>query len=385
MGTSCNWVNWTLGAAAIVACILLPVSSIAADPSVNEELFRAAENGYLEQIKGLLAKCREVNARDNDDQTLLMAAARWGNLEIVRLLIDKGAHVNARDGAGRTALMSAAERGNLEIVRLLIDKGAEVNAKTKGGATALMAAAWMGRFGVAKSLIGKGAGVNAKSETGQTALMYAVRSGNLEVVKLLVDRGADVNAANIGGETAMSLAFTTKDLSDIVQYLKDHGALFSVPSLSATAAEKKVEAAGEKARVSSSGKSQTSFCKKVSKMIKDKTIDKYIPEMVDLPIDVDPRGSEYLNLDIDGDGISDKVTVSSGSDESLLVVRLSSGGEYDLDEGLMCLVKLKGHIYALVAYYDTSVTNWKLVGHRLYELTRTKAELVCDTKDLERR
>jgi len=349
---------------------------------MTEQLFRAAENGYLEQIKTLLAKGGEVNARGNDEQTVLMAAARWGNLEIVKLLIDKGADVNARSNDDQTALMAVAWTGHFEVVKFLIDKGADVNAKSKGAATALMAAVWMGRFEVAKFLIDKGADVNAKGKTGQTVLIYAVRSGNLEVVKLLIEKGADVNAESKEGETVLSLA-SAKNQPDIVQHLKAHGATVSISSVSAMAAEKNSEAAGEKSGVSSSSNSKTSFCNEVSKMIKDGTIDndKYAPEAIPVP----PRGSEYLNLDIDGDGIADKVTVSSGSDESYLVVQLSSGGEYDLDEGLMCLVKLKGHIYALVAYYDKSTTNWKLLAHRLYQLTIIKAELVCDTKDLERR
>jgi hypothetical protein len=108
--------------------------------------------------------------------------------------------------------------------------------------------------------------------------------------------------------------------------------MFSISSVSAMAAEKKSEATGEKSRVSSAGKSQASFCKEVSKMIKDGTIDKYMPETAAIP--TNPRELEYLNLDIDGDGIPDKATVSSGSEgESLLEVQLSSGAAYDLHEG----------------------------------------------------
>jgi hypothetical protein len=179
--------------------------------------------------------------------------------------------------------------------------------------------------------------------------------------------------------------------------------LFSISSVSAMAAENAVEnaldqwklwgqseAAGEKSGVSSSGKSQASFCMEVSKMIRDGTIDKYMPERQD-PIARDPRGSEYLNLDIDGDGIADKVTVSSGSESSYLVVQLSSGGEYDLDEsGFIMIVKIKEQIYALVTYWEWNIQpdgsrKGKKVGNRLHELTKHEAKLICDTEDLERR
>ena len=89
-------------------------------------------------------------------------------------------------------------------------------------------------------------------------------------------------------------------------------------------------------------KAQPPLCKEVTALIKSGEIkkDRYRFETVDIPDE--PHSYEYVNIDIDRDGISDKVTISSGSVESLLVIQLSSGGEYELDEGLMRLVKLKG-------------------------------------------
>ncbi len=53
--------------------------------------------------------------------------------------IDKGMDVNAKEKDGSTVLMAAGRSwsGNLEVVKLLIDKGADVNAKNKKGETAL--------------------------------------------------------------------------------------------------------------------------------------------------------------------------------------------------------------------------------------------------------
>jgi hypothetical protein len=167
--------------------------------------------------------------------------------------------------------------------------------------------------------------------------------------------------------------------------------LFGISSGFAMAAEKKSEVGGEKSDVSSAGKSQDSFCKQVSKMIKAGTIDKHTPEY-EAPTGPDPRGADYLNLDIDGDGIPDKVTVSSGSEgESLLVVQLSSGGEYDLHEGgFIRIVKLKEQICALVTYWEwhrqpDGSRDGKIVGNRLYKVTKYEAERICDTEDFERR
>ena len=111
--------------AAILACILLPVSGIAVEPSVNEQLLQAAENGSLEQVKTLLSKNGDINAKNENSETVLMEAAKSGNLEAVKFLIDNGADVNAKDETGQTALSLASAENQSEIVEYLKTRGAK--------------------------------------------------------------------------------------------------------------------------------------------------------------------------------------------------------------------------------------------------------------------
>jgi hypothetical protein len=131
-------------------------------------------------------------------------------------------------------------------------------------------------------------------------------------------------------------------------------------------------------------KKDKSLCKRIGIMVNNRTTSKYMPKSEN----TDPHTTRYLNLDIDNDGRADDVTVNSGSSESLLVVKLSTGEEYDLDESLMYLIKLNGKVYAVVRLFDWSVLPGgqraeKDLGHRLYILTKDKAELACDTNDLK--
>jgi hypothetical protein len=126
-------------------------------------------------------------------------------------------------------------------------------------------------------------------------------------------------------------------------------------------------------------KTDISLCKEVSKMIKNNTVGKYMPEGVSL----NPHSTEYRNLDIDGDGKTDMVTVSSGSEESLMEVKLSNSGEYDLDEnGFITPLRIRKRVYALVTYWEwerqaDGSKNGKIVNRSLYVLKKQGAEIIC--------
>ncbi len=87
----------------------------------------------------ILDKARDTEERDGRGQTPLWCAAgspfdRTGN---VRLLLARGADVNARDNQGKSVLAIAAQVGNTEAVRMLLAKGADVGIKDQDGYTAL--------------------------------------------------------------------------------------------------------------------------------------------------------------------------------------------------------------------------------------------------------
>ena len=94
-------------------------------------LIRAAAAGDSHMVKELLSSGADVNERNSNEMTALMAAAYKGNMELAQLLVEKGANVNARSNKGSTPLMAAVQSGNKELVKFLLGKGADANMKDK--------------------------------------------------------------------------------------------------------------------------------------------------------------------------------------------------------------------------------------------------------------
>ena len=146
----------------------------------------------------------------------LYEAARKGDAAEVRAVLDKGADVNAKFRYGATALFKAAERGHTEVVRLLIERGADVNVKdTFYGETAMTWALGKGHVGVIRAILAKSA------DSAGDVLMTGARSGNVELVSAALETGKVPADALTGGLVA---AGADEKKAAIVEMLKKAGA-----------------------------------------------------------------------------------------------------------------------------------------------------------------
>ena len=100
--------------------------------SVNSRDSATGESGLHVVIKGrdlpwvgfLLANGANMNLRDNQGNTPLMAAALIGNDEAADLLLRVGAGPNIANSRGETPLITAVQTRNVNLVRLLLAAGA---------------------------------------------------------------------------------------------------------------------------------------------------------------------------------------------------------------------------------------------------------------------
>jgi len=214
----------------------------------------AAISGHLDVLSALLDVGLDVNARDQDGCTALIAAAAMDDDAPIRFLISRGADVNAEAPGSVTALVEAAAADSVKIIQVLLDAGADlhsqgwyaaaraissyhyrsmdmmlragvdVNACDEHGNSLLSIAAFAGRISTVDDLLKRGATANSANRSGHSVLMYGAQSRVPQVVQLLIDHGADVAAKRKDGFTALRLARDRGD-QGIVQILAQAGAV----------------------------------------------------------------------------------------------------------------------------------------------------------------
>jgi ankyrin repeat protein len=170
----------------------------------------AGQSKNQEVVNTLLTFGSSTGFRDDQGQTMLMLAAASGVLTVVDQVLKEHPNVNAKDKNGRTALM-AASRGNDStkspeidrawVVRILLEAGADPNIRDEDGNTALIDATEDSK--VVLVLLQGGANINAQNRAGQTAL---INCASPEVAWVLLANHADTSMRDADGKTALDLA-----------------------------------------------------------------------------------------------------------------------------------------------------------------------------------
>ena len=197
----------------------------------SDNLFNAI-TGSDERFEKLFdLRSGDVNAVNEEGNSLLYIAASKNQLSKIHFLLDKGANVNFKNERGASPLNVACDRTALDAIQLLIDGGADVNTRTNRGNTPLSCAA-SGKgctlvktyafnttydfTNVAEILLDNGADVNLLNP-----LLIAARSGNVKMVQLLLAKGANINATDAEGQNVLQIA-EQQGHTNIVKFLKDY-------------------------------------------------------------------------------------------------------------------------------------------------------------------
>ncbi len=108
-------------------------------------------------------------------------------------LIDKGADVNAKDENNSTLMHHAAASGRQKIVQRLRDRGAKINCQDVRGYTPLM---YTNMQNMMDTLLKNDADINMQDNNGNTRLNHAIYDGDAFEVDYLLNKGARTDILN---------------------------------------------------------------------------------------------------------------------------------------------------------------------------------------------
>ena len=140
-----------------------------------EVLLRAAGSGDLEKVQQVLDSNPQLNINDGDrcESSALHHAAEKGYLEIAKFLVARGAIVNVTNMWEKTPLHSACNNGHLEIVKFLLDHGARIEATSnKKRFTPLHLASQYDHLAIAVYLVENGADITVEAEVRKCSAIF---------------------------------------------------------------------------------------------------------------------------------------------------------------------------------------------------------------------
>ena len=186
-----------------VYCFVLIGFSLSVAGSYDD-FFVAVKRDDAATVQALLERGFDPNTRNPDHEHGLALAIREPSLKVAALLVaSPQVDPEARNLNDESLLMLASLNGLLSLCEQLIAKGADVN---KPGWTPLHYAATHGHTAVINLLLDHHAYIDAASPNGSTPLMMAALYGTPAAVKLLLEGGADPMLKNDQGLNAIDFA-----------------------------------------------------------------------------------------------------------------------------------------------------------------------------------
>ncbi len=209
----------------ILAMFIFSCQRVEDQKNMDMVLLDAVKKNDVITVKKLLKGNINVEARDENNRTLLLIATYNDNLEIAQLLLNAGANVNSQDNIKDSPFLYAGAQGKLELVRLFLNYNPNFNLYNRFGGTALIPAAEKGHPEVVKLLANiPDYPINHVNNLGWTALMEAIVLGSggsvhTSIVQELVDAGVDINITDSDGVSALTHA-KNRGFTDIVKILE---------------------------------------------------------------------------------------------------------------------------------------------------------------------
>ncbi|KXU39434.1 hypothetical protein AXE65_08440 [Ventosimonas gracilis] len=171
------------------------------DPAVAQ-LADAAAKGNKRVIQALVRQGVDVNARGDQNTSLLEWAFLHRSIDGMLALLEAGADPAMADDDGETIMHFAAWAEDPKAMEALLAAAVSPDLRNpKNGQTPLFTAIMADREPQFRALIAAGADVNAEDLEGERPIHQAAMINNLERVLVLLEAGADPRAVTGRGTT----------------------------------------------------------------------------------------------------------------------------------------------------------------------------------------
>ncbi len=177
-----------------------------------QELIR---QNRIEEAKQEFMMPSDINAMDEDGNTVLHLAAQIDDADLVTYFIIKGADPELKNYEGDTPLHVAIRNNSIEAAKALTSVSNTLFSRDAEGLTAL-------DLGLASNeeyydiFITTKAG-EVRDVDGQTLVHYFVRTKNLKAVKQCITKGLPISEKDDNGKTPLDVAFENLDDEDFVE------------------------------------------------------------------------------------------------------------------------------------------------------------------------
>ncbi len=201
----------------------VPESIYSESTKINIAFALSVSKQKITLAKKLLEHGADIENRNDQGQTPLLAAVENHNTDMASWLLERGANINTSDNQGRTPLLAAVENQNTDMVSWLLERGANINTSDKQGRTPLLAAAQesdeSGDLTIAQLLLTYGADINIPNQNQETALSIFLSNGKIEIAKEILKHNLSIlNIPNQNNITPLMIAAIQAD-PEIIQIM----------------------------------------------------------------------------------------------------------------------------------------------------------------------
>ncbi|MFD7640983.1 ankyrin repeat domain-containing protein [Kitasatospora sp. NPDC059795] len=180
--------------------------------AIDQRLLGAAHIGDLAAARAALAAGANLEARDPQGRTALLAAALADQVAVAEFLVAAGADPDAQDHREDSPWLVTGVTGSVAMMRALLVAGPDFGLTNRFGGVSLIPAAERGHVAYVQAVLEEtDLDVDHVNRLGWTALLEAVILGDggrphIEIVRLLLAAGADPQLADGDGMTALQHA-----------------------------------------------------------------------------------------------------------------------------------------------------------------------------------